>query len=515
MKPHLFQSFVALAVVSSMTGSAVAAPLTSYRSCQKLGDENVKAVQRLVKIRQALGTNGNLVPQLTVPIFAMQFPPPPAVKPRRQSFSNYFRDLARSATERFHHEVRYQSPESFSPAQSIDEFREVSKAKQDSIILGYLNSKSRKAKVNGPDGRPMELWGMDALLSDLVGYVILAQKETDAYAWVPIPQGELELRDRLQGYFSKAGVNSAGESVFDILGKLHDTEIREGQIDEIHFTNDMSPFSFPFLPQAGGFMDANVLRKYYSSTFPDSEKVSLTLDMLLNLRTGREDAFVAVQETLVHYLERQREVFGRRRAQLTSMTYEFKKYVKAFKNINALLLTHQAEIFEYFSGNKAAATASIAQAMADMIASDPEMAFANQVNEFLEGRVKYDGKDELKFIEGRMNKIDIVMGTLHQKLSGTLTTHQKIARLNTKQVAYLIDFFLQAKGSEILTRKESANLAAYFENKGGCVAGATSADYPYFRNTSRLLSELEETLTIDAARSIAKEKDLEEIRSGS
>jgi hypothetical protein len=514
-----------IGLLSSVSLAAISAPLSEYRACLGLKEEGPKAAARIGRIRQALGTESLRVPSLAaspLPAPFLAANPKPRTPPRRQSYSNYFRQVMQEAADELHIDLRYWTPRGFDPSQSVDEYRSALAEAREASVLKSLLSKSRFSVAAAPvaGAKPVKVWGMEAVLTDLLTFTVASQKSR-AEPWTLIPPPELAVRDRLKTYLDAAPRNPDGQSVTDVLGRLHDLEFREGMLDEVHFTDPKAGFGPAFMPgtpsgmvMKNGKLSTPDVLDYYANPISDRQKISLSLDMLLGLRTGKEDAFVEVQRVLVGYLDRQRETLARRRASLKDPLRDVKRLASTFIKANQMLVTHQSEVIGWFAGDRAKAEASMAQALAEMMASEPDQILAKETERFLEGRVKLDSEQELPFIERRLAQIDLVYGTMKAKLEGTYEAHRKLSKLSASQVAYLVDFFLQTKGSEVMTRKESSNLAAYFSNAGSCVKTASSADYPYFRNTARLLDELEETLRVDHARELADEEDLRQIRAG-
>ena len=138
-----------------------------------------------------------------------------------------------------------------------------------------------------------------------------------------------------------------------------------------------------------------------------------------------------------------------------------------------------------------------------------------QLRRFLENpKIKFGSPEEKAFIVTRLKKLAVVRSFMQKQFLTSLETNKKLKLLSLDQVNYLLDMFLQLRGNDILTQKESAglNLSRYFGPEASqCVKGKgnTAVDYVYYRVNEKLVSHLETVLAEEVLLEKGKKKDLE------
>ncbi len=463
--------------------TAYSAPLSLYRDCLGHSKEKEAARVRISSLRKQLGTEHYRLPDLSV-VRRMKS------DARRTSYSTYFRSLIQTVSDQLHADFRFGTPVAIDPAMSVDQYRNQLAFLRQDRVMNAFNSKRQTSQVVVA-GKPKTLYGISALVNDLRGMRAMARPEEKATERAAGSMPYVGPTLAISTYLEKGPRNSRGHGISQTMGKLHWVEVREGQIDELHFlgNQDLAAKS-PHNPL-------------------NERTTTLSLDMLLNLRTGHEDIYLEIQRILVRYFEEQESIFARRRAEIQ-------------KNGHALQPTFSDQLRD--AGKKyapqlvgssfptaGAASVAILNAISDITRDDEVTQYREKLAYFLEG-MKAGTSSEERFIKSRLADLELILPTLQQRYRETLRVHEHLMELSGPQVAYLIDFFLQSRGSEILTQAEMARVPLYFRSPSACVQGASVADYSYFRNTAVLLEDLEKSLEFEVSTQLARKKDIQNIR---
>ena len=347
--PNAGQKVTALALIL-FTSSAQAASLADYRKCSHTEGYAAAASARSLKIRKALGTANIPAPKL--------FIPDSFGESSRVNFSTHMKDILEEGSSKLYEELRHGTPAVIDPAQGVAEFKEQKAHAREVLVMNEFNdskNKSQQVKL-GLDGKPLKdakgapvvenVTGISALVSDLFSHIVSAQKSKKLNQ--SNPSEEAKYKSIIEQHIASAPVatfygvkirdgkketKTRTSTVRDALGKLNDLEIREGEIDEMHFVSD-------------------------SQTPP----VSLQLNMLLTYRTGQDNVYLEVLRILSHYFDEQYKVLSKRSYQLEHGMMN-PAGLSTWTVLKNTFVGEEAPAFkvvgDYFSGDSDAAKASV------------------------------------------------------------------------------------------------------------------------------------------------------------
>ncbi|MBL7713930.1 MAG: hypothetical protein JNL01_00595 [Bdellovibrionales bacterium] len=487
MKNQLSKILV-LSLALQTIGSAQAASIEQYRACAKSTSSPKIAQSRMNELRALLGSNDQAAPKIDWKLLSDH--------KRRLNYSAYLKSILQPGATELYEKLRYGNPDPVDPSMTLDQYRQYQAMIRQLHLMRALNSESVKAK-EVKNGKTVVLTGISAIVKEFFAYVVSHQKkELNPDQIAKTTKDEITVRTQVEKYLAAGPKDSKGNSPLDYLGDVHNIEVRNGKVDEIHFTH---------------FLDRSV----HSDLVPGSKKLSLQLNMLLTFRTGQDDVYLMTQKILHQYFEAQRRVFAKRLVQLKSGLLDpgaespWQKFKKEFWDRKV----PHAKVVDYYKGDVQAASDSIRQALTSTADEYPEQVFKNHLTMFLEGKVKPGEAGEKDFIEERMRRLDSVIPYLKDRVAGSEYAHKTLGHLTQAQLKYVLDFFIQIKGSDVLTETESASLGEFLGNNAACVGETDLAlDQPYYRTTDRLLTDLKQALIEEKANRIAKAKDLAELR---
>ncbi|PWU14161.1 MAG: hypothetical protein C5B49_13600 [Bdellovibrio sp.] len=306
--------------------------------------------------------------------------------------------------------------------------------------------------------------GLDNLLGEIM-FKLDRMKKKEAVER-PLSPAELAASSTLRE-ITAAGPKSADrKSIIDILGDVHDLQLMMGRLRIVHFTRDQNT-------------------KLNSEKLGYDKKVSLSLSMLVSVRSREDEAFLRVQQCLVDYFTEQKRVFGTRLEEIKERRAESSSTI--FSQAGLFSEPKLLELIQYKDSQREAA----------------------RLKFLLEDRTFKDTGEEADFIEGRLARLEKALPFLENRLMGATRAHQFVSALTVAQQNYLIDLFLQAIADDIpvtgqvdalqsLAMKDESNVGAWI----------------YYRQISRDLDTLEATLKEERAKAISSEEDRKAILKG-
>jgi hypothetical protein len=199
--------------------------------------------------------------------------------------------------------------------------------------------------------------------------------------------------------------------------------------------------------------------------------------------------FLSVQQNILDYLHRQKDLLGRRQYYLNSSTA-----LVALQNYFDWEERETLKAYAQFTNVSRNEIKTLEQE------KNLKSKYENLYNKYYEGEATLGGANESEFIERRLEQINFVLEKMEKRQRGALEINAQLGRLSIQQIDFLIDLMIQLRGTDLLGPRESSLIGQDFADlqtqrlkastspqESEAIMAALVADYQFY---SMLQAEL-------------------------
>lgn len=382
----------------------------------------------------------------------------------RISSSFFFKGQLKGLAEDVLTEIKYGTPVVIDPTMSVTDLERIQGLKE----MQFCTEKFNQRLFSPQQGSQL-----DELLISFIHQIVLPEKKKKKKAKSGearrLSIEELKLVKLLNTYISKGPVNQKGQTIAAIFGNIAQPTMFNNRLRKLIFAHK----------------DVNL---YDTENLPSDQKTSLSLSMLISMRTGQDEAFVRTQRCLLNYFSEQKKLFGQRLDDL-----------EKFRNKPTGREWAKAGISE------------LRPDQVDLAALPKGKEGPYLLKYFYEGHPPFsDYPGEKEFLASRLAKLTQALDFLRDRVEGAIAANQKLGQLSREQMDYLIDTFIQLNQDDLPLPDQVGTLQKWARENPG--RKDLQLAYNYYKQMSHDLESLQAFLAEEKEMEAARAKDLQQIR---